>query len=1108
MVFTVPFQDVLEQRFTDGVATFNSGALLNVVAGISVFDQEVLTDELAIFVDKPGSVSRMVFRNDALHNIGFDDPGNDDSVVYLAATQTLTNKTWQGGAVGPTFGGTGQTTWTEGDILFSDAEDSLAKLPIGSNGQFLTIVGGVPAWGAGGGGGGDDWATVLGNGRFTPGSGSANPNIIAGDLLEFGRNSNVLSVDAATALGQDSTVTIPDPGDAADTFALLDTTQTLTNKTIAAGSNTISGLTHGSEVDDPSSGVHGVTGNVVGTTDTQTLTNKTLTQPAIGNFTSAQHDHSNAINGGAVPFSSISGTVPVAQGGTNLTATPTNGQIPIGNGSGYTLATITPTTNQVIVTNDSGSVTLSLPQNIHSGASPSFAGLSLTGDIAMGSNQITGLADPTSANDAANKQYVDGLVNGDVWQDPVNGFQSAPPGVPVAGDRFIVEPTGTGDFAGQDNDIAIRDPTNSFWTFDTPIEGWIAWVEDENTKRTFNGSTWVLIGTTISHLNLQDIGSNSHAAIDTHIANALIHFTEGSIDHTAITNIGSNSHASIDTHIADATIHFTEASIDHTAITNIGTNSHAVIDTHIANALIHFTEGSIDHTAITNIGSNSHTAIDTHIADATLHFTEGSIDHTAITNIGTNSHAAIDTHIADATIHFNQSAITTVGIIATGTWQGTTIALDQGGTGSTTLTAAEVAQIENINAVTISNSQWGFLGAFNQGLTTGSAVSFSSLALTTALDETDGGTSFDTYATGDILFASAANTLAKLTAGSNTEVLTLAGGVPTWAAAGGNIVDTLAATLGAGALTGGTNIDVTSGDEIDFQATGTTTFITSNDAAGVSFGWSTTNDRFTFNQGAQFEDIVMVGEDTISASFMTNGMVLSLGSSNIEILDFKQNGVGHNSTRVESDTFGAFRPTASNSGGVDFSGFKDGGGTGDNAFRFTGFVQTTATTAKTAATRGVINMRVAQAAGSGSSLAAGSNIMNLENFGTVLGMWAVNDALTGMTQHFIAAANTDQEMIEVNNGSTGAVEGVIGWDDSASEFTFTRGVQVTETFNHDGSTFGIYGVTPAAQSSAYTRNATIVEDRTLLASASATIINNNNVLAALIADLQSRGFIG
>ena len=68
-------------------------------------------------------------------------------------------------------------------------------------------------------------------------------------------------------------------------------------------------------------------------------------------------------------------------------------------------------------------------------------------------------------------------------------------------------------------------------------------------------------------------------------------------------------------------------------------------------------------------------------------------------------------------------------------------------------------------------------------------------------------------------------------------------------------------------------------------------------------------------------------------------------------------------------------------------------------------------------------------------------------------------------------------------------------------------LEIDGALNHDGSTVGLYGTAPAAQSSAYTRNATIVEDRTLLASASATTLNNNNVLAALIADLQSRGFI-
>jgi len=55
----------------------------------------------------------------------------------------------------------------------------------------------------------------------------------------------------------------------------------------------------------------------------------------------------------------------INQGGLNLTATPTNGQIPIGNGTGYTLNTITGGSG-INITNSSGSIQVS-------GAFPFFA---------------------------------------------------------------------------------------------------------------------------------------------------------------------------------------------------------------------------------------------------------------------------------------------------------------------------------------------------------------------------------------------------------------------------------------------------------------------------------------------------------------------------------------------------------------------------------------------------------------------------------------------------------------------------------------------------------------------------------------------------------------
>ena len=44
-------------------------------------------------------------------------------------------------------GGTGESTYTTGDILYASGTNTLSKLSIGSSGQGLLVSGGVPSWG-------------------------------------------------------------------------------------------------------------------------------------------------------------------------------------------------------------------------------------------------------------------------------------------------------------------------------------------------------------------------------------------------------------------------------------------------------------------------------------------------------------------------------------------------------------------------------------------------------------------------------------------------------------------------------------------------------------------------------------------------------------------------------------------------------------------------------------------------------------------------------------------------------------------------------------------------------------------------------------------------
>lgn len=67
---------------------------------------------------------------------------------------------------------------------------------------------------------------------------------------------------------------------------------------------------------------------------------------------------------------------------------------------------------------------------------------------------------------------------------------TAPPGSPVDGDAYIVAASATGAWSGKDGKLAFR--LNTGWVYVTPIEGTAAYVQDENLRYLYGGSSWAV----------------------------------------------------------------------------------------------------------------------------------------------------------------------------------------------------------------------------------------------------------------------------------------------------------------------------------------------------------------------------------------------------------------------------------------------------------------------------------------------------------------------------------------------------------------------------------------------------------------------------------------
>jgi len=113
-----------------------------------------------------------------------------------------------------------------------------------------------------------------------------------------------------------------------------------------------------------------------------------------------------------VPVGDISGVLPVAKGGTNVATIPTNGQLLIGNGTGYTLASLTAGSN-ITITPGAGTISIAA-----TGAAAAFTYVTFTRRL-TGNNLI---AAATTKNPFSLGDFPSGSWSG---IDTASGFTAA-----------------------------------------------------------------------------------------------------------------------------------------------------------------------------------------------------------------------------------------------------------------------------------------------------------------------------------------------------------------------------------------------------------------------------------------------------------------------------------------------------------------------------------------------------------------------------------------------------------------------------------------------------------------------------------------------------------
>jgi len=138
---TDPANPIVANSYS-AAGAISAHAAITTTHGISAFGATLVDDADA-------AAARTTLGLGSVENTALTAWAGSTAITTLG---TIATGTWSGTAIAANKGGTGQTTYAIGDILYASSTSALSRLAVGTNGYVLTLAAGVPTWAAASGG--------------------------------------------------------------------------------------------------------------------------------------------------------------------------------------------------------------------------------------------------------------------------------------------------------------------------------------------------------------------------------------------------------------------------------------------------------------------------------------------------------------------------------------------------------------------------------------------------------------------------------------------------------------------------------------------------------------------------------------------------------------------------------------------------------------------------------------------------------------------------------------------------------------------------------------------------------------------------------------------